>query len=148
MLVTSNRAVANGGRYSGTRRSHDASLLDRLVRRTVARSAIACSGVSMICQGMPLASCFPVSRPLRSQSNMICGVMPMAAYDWWMQGEKNVRPGRASRHVVKLADGTVLNRYWDERAAPRDESYKKDMKDCGHIEPAAGGGLAEPEGGG
>jgi hypothetical protein len=44
-----------------------------------ARSSIACSGVSMICQGMPLASCFPVSRPLRSQSNMICGVMPIAA---------------------------------------------------------------------
>ena len=48
-----------------------------------------------------------------------------AEYVWWMQGEKNVRPGRASRHVVKLADGTVLNRYWDERAAPRDESTRR-----------------------
>ena len=51
-----------------------------------------------------------------------------AEYVWWMQGEKNVRPGRANRHVVKLADGTVLNRYWDERAAPRDESYKEDVE--------------------
>jgi alpha,alpha-trehalase len=51
-----------------------------------------------------------------------------AEYDWWMQSEKNVRPGRANRHVVKLADGTVLNRYWDERAAPRDESYKEDVE--------------------
>ena len=51
-----------------------------------------------------------------------------AEYVWWMQGEKNVRPGRANRHVVKLADGTVLNRYWDERAAPRDEFYKEDVE--------------------
>jgi hypothetical protein len=33
----------------------------------------------MICQGMPLASCFPVSRPFRSQPKITCGVMPMAA---------------------------------------------------------------------
>ncbi len=51
-----------------------------------------------------------------------------AEYDWWMRGEKNVRPGRANRHVVKLTDGTVLNRYWDERAAPREESYKEDVE--------------------
>ena len=35
-----------------------------------------------------------------------------AEYNWWMQGEKNVRPGHANRRVVKLADGTALNRYW------------------------------------
>jgi alpha,alpha-trehalase len=51
-----------------------------------------------------------------------------AEYDWWMQGEKIVEPGLAIRHVVKLADGTVLNRYWDERAVPRDESYKEDVE--------------------
>ena len=72
-------AWANGERYLATQRFHDASLFDRLVRRTFARSSMACSGVSVICQGMPLASCFPVSRPLRSRSNMTCGVMPMAA---------------------------------------------------------------------
>ncbi len=49
-------------------------------------------------------------------------------YNWWMQGENNVRPGQANRHVVKLADGTALNRYWDERASPRDESYKEDVE--------------------
>jgi alpha,alpha-trehalase len=26
-----------------------------------------------------------------------------------------------------LQDGTVLNRYWDDRAAPRDESYREDI---------------------
>jgi alpha,alpha-trehalase len=30
--------------------------------------------------------------------------------------------------VVRLFDGTVLNRYWDERGAPRDESYKEDIE--------------------
>lgn len=51
-----------------------------------------------------------------------------AEYDWWMQGAEVVRPGQADRHVVELADGTVLNRYWDERPAPRDESYKEDVE--------------------
>ncbi len=51
-----------------------------------------------------------------------------AEYDYWMQGENDVLPGRAARNVVRLLDGTVLNRYWDERAAPRDESYAEDAK--------------------
>jgi alpha,alpha-trehalase len=51
-----------------------------------------------------------------------------AEYNWWMQGSEVVRPGQANRHVVELADGTVLNRYWDERPAPRDESYKEDVE--------------------
>ena len=48
-------------------------------------------------------------------------------YDYWMQGENDALPGRAVRNVVRLLDGTVLNRYWDERAAPRDESYAEDV---------------------
>ncbi|MFL5289110.1 MAG: alpha,alpha-trehalase TreA [Rhodopila sp.] len=51
-----------------------------------------------------------------------------AEYDYWMQGENEVLPGRADRHLVRLLDGTLLNRYWDERRAPRDESYKEDVK--------------------
>lgn len=51
-----------------------------------------------------------------------------AEYDYWMQGENEALPGQAVRHVVRLLDGTVLNRYWDERAAPRDESYKEDVQ--------------------
>lgn len=51
-----------------------------------------------------------------------------AEYDYWMQGENDVQPGRATRHVVRLLDGTVLNRYWDERHVPRDESYKEDVQ--------------------
>jgi alpha,alpha-trehalase len=50
-----------------------------------------------------------------------------AEYDYWMQGAATVGPGHAVRHVVRLFDGTVLNRYWDERDAPRDESYREDV---------------------
>ena len=69
----------------GSRRFHDASLFDRLVRRTLALSTTAWSGDSEICQGIPLASCVPVSHPFRSQSNMTCGVMPMAAAAPWTE---------------------------------------------------------------
>jgi alpha,alpha-trehalase len=31
------------------------------------------------------------------------------------------------RRVVRLSDGTILNRYWDDRAEPRDESYREDI---------------------
>ncbi|MGN6319510.1 alpha,alpha-trehalase TreF [Trinickia sp.] len=50
-----------------------------------------------------------------------------AEYDYWMAGAASLAPGHATRHVVRLTDGTVLNRYWDERAAPRDESYREDV---------------------
>ncbi len=51
-----------------------------------------------------------------------------AEYDYWMQGEAGVLPGHAARNVVRLLDGTVLNRYWDERNVPRDESYAEDAR--------------------
>lgn len=51
-----------------------------------------------------------------------------AEHDYWMRGENEVLPGRAVRNVVRLLDGTVLNRYWDERDAPRDESYAEDVR--------------------
>ncbi len=47
-------------------------------------------------------------------------------YAFWMQGEKGVRPGTAHRRVVSMADGAVLNRYWDDADTPRDESYRED----------------------
>lgn len=47
---------------------------------------------------------------------------------FWMDGEKTLAPGQAYRRVVALADGTILNRYWDDRATPRDESYREDLE--------------------
>jgi len=51
-----------------------------------------------------------------------------AEYAYWMDGDANLEPGSAARHVVRLEDGTVFNRYWDDRAAPRDESYREDVE--------------------
>ena len=46
---------------------------------------------------------------------------------FWMAGEKSARPGHPVQHVVKLAGGGMLNRYWDASDAPRDESYREDV---------------------
>ena len=48
-------------------------------------------------------------------------------YQFWMDGANALKPGSAHRRAVKLADGTVLNRYWDDRNIPREEAYKEDV---------------------
>ena len=49
-------------------------------------------------------------------------------YAFWMQGETGLPAGGAHRRVVALPDGSILNRYWDDRDTPRDESYAEDVK--------------------
>jgi len=49
-------------------------------------------------------------------------------YAFWMEGADALRPGEAHGRCVCLADGTVLNRYWDERDTPREESYREDVE--------------------
>jgi alpha,alpha-trehalase len=49
-------------------------------------------------------------------------------YAFWMQGSTQLSPGNAARRVVKLDDGAVLNRYFDDNNAPRQESYMQDVK--------------------
>jgi alpha,alpha-trehalase len=49
-------------------------------------------------------------------------------YAFWMQGAQGLTPGSARRHVVALSDGAILNRYWDDRDTPRDESYAQDIE--------------------
>lgn len=48
-------------------------------------------------------------------------------YAYWMTGADVTPRGQATRNVVVLKDGTVLNRYWDARDTPRDESYYEDV---------------------
>jgi alpha,alpha-trehalase len=49
-------------------------------------------------------------------------------YAFWMNGEEKLStPGDTFEHVVMLSDGSVLNRYYDKRAAPRPEAYKEDV---------------------
>jgi alpha,alpha-trehalase len=49
-------------------------------------------------------------------------------YAFWMDGARRLRPGTAYRHVVALSDGAILNRYWDDRDTPRDESFREDTE--------------------
>jgi alpha,alpha-trehalase len=49
-------------------------------------------------------------------------------YAFWMAGAEALKPGRAAAHAVAMPDGSILNRYWDARDAPRDESYREDMR--------------------
>jgi alpha,alpha-trehalase len=44
-----------------------------------------------------------------------------------MDGVDSLAPGSAHRRVVRLKDGTILNRYWDDRDMPREESYREDV---------------------
>ena len=49
-------------------------------------------------------------------------------YAWWMDGEREVSAeNRAVKHVVWMADSTVLNRYYDAGDRPRAESYREDV---------------------
>lgn len=48
-------------------------------------------------------------------------------YNWWMEGSAKLRPDAAHRRVVKLPDGSILNRYFDDKKAPREESYVQDV---------------------
>lgn len=63
-------------------------------------------------------------------------------HDYWMQGADTLQPGGAVRNVVMMPDKTVLNRYWDERDTPRDESYwKTGDRQAGH-EPSGERGVS------
>ena len=53
---------------------------------------------------------------------------------FWMHGERGLKPGEARAHVVRLADGDILNRYWDARDDPRDESYREDVALAAKVE--------------
>ena len=50
-------------------------------------------------------------------------------YSFWMEGADSLSAtNRTHRRVVRLGDGTILNRYWGDRAAPRAESYREDVQ--------------------
>lgn len=49
-------------------------------------------------------------------------------YQFWMKGASKLSNGKAINHVVKLPDGSVLNRYYDAGDQPREESYREDFE--------------------
>jgi alpha,alpha-trehalase len=48
-------------------------------------------------------------------------------YQYWMNGAGNLKAGNAFEHNVRMADGSLLNRYWDASTTPREESYREDV---------------------
>lgn len=58
-------------------------------------------------------------------------------WNYWMSGSAALPPGQAAGSAVRLADGTLLNRYYDSRQAPRDESYLDDVQSAEMSQVAA-----------
>lgn len=48
-------------------------------------------------------------------------------YQYWMDGAQALEPGGAHKRVVRMADGALLNRYWDDNDTPRPESWLDDV---------------------
>lgn len=46
---------------------------------------------------------------------------------FWMEGSDRLRGGDVHARCVCLPDGSLLNRYWDDRDTARDESYREDV---------------------
>lgn len=49
-------------------------------------------------------------------------------YQFWMDGSSQLNNQSGYRRVLKLSDGSILNRYWDDEATPRPESYLEDLE--------------------
>jgi len=49
-------------------------------------------------------------------------------YAYWMKGAEKLSGPGASLHVVRLADGAILNRFFDENETPRVEMYAEDVE--------------------
>ncbi len=48
-------------------------------------------------------------------------------YRYWMEGHEKLKPLQSNKSTVKMADGSLLNRYWDELDIPRQEAYYEDQ---------------------
>src|SRR3546814_5827666 len=51
-------------------------------------------------------------------------------YAFWMEGADELRRGEARRHCLRLDDGTLLNRYWDDR---RSEEHTSELQSLMRI---------------
>lgn len=50
-------------------------------------------------------------------------------YTFWMEGADQLTAEQSThRRVVRLADGSVLNRYWDDEPLPRPEAYRQELE--------------------
>lgn len=52
-----------------------------------------------------------------------------AEHAFWMKGSGEVSAKAPAKYrVVRMPDGAILNRYWDEHDTPRPEAYKEDVE--------------------
>lgn len=57
-------------------------------------------------------------------------------YQFWMRGEGNLKDDwQSHRRVMRLEDGAILNRYWDDDDTPRPESYREDRETAASLAP-------------
>ncbi len=54
-------------------------------------------------------------------------------YLYWMEDAWLLQPGEGAKRVVRMKDGTLLNRYWDSCHTPRPESYLEDVRTVNAI---------------
>lgn len=65
----------------------------------------------------------------------------LAEYRFWMKGKSKLSADIAAyRRVVRMPNGVVLNRYYDDKATPRPESHREDVATA-----AAFGGLSHDQ---
>lgn len=58
----------------------------------------------------------------------------LAEYRFWMRGKRDLSENNiAVRRVVRMPDGSVLNRYYDGKQTPRPESYREDVEIATHA---------------
>jgi alpha,alpha-trehalase len=48
-------------------------------------------------------------------------------YQFWMKGEEELSIGQSKYRVVRISEGTIVNRYFDNHALPRQEMYATDI---------------------
>ena len=59
-----------------------------------------------------------------------------AEYKFWMCGKELVSDDNPEhKRLVKMDDGSFLNRYWDDNCSPRPESYREDIELLNESEP-------------
>ncbi|MBP9926716.1 MAG: alpha,alpha-trehalase TreA [Cyclobacteriaceae bacterium] len=66
-----------------------------------------------------------------SKKNTLTKYLPQLEkeYQFWMKGVDQLSERTQAVHrVVRMPDGSILNRYWDENNTPRPEAYKEDVE--------------------
>ncbi|PID29458.1 trehalase [Candidatus Saccharibacteria bacterium] len=60
----------------------------------------------------------------------------LAEYRWWMRGRSKLgkQEHKAFARVVEMPNGSLLNRYYDNKTTPRPESLREDLETAEHAE--------------